>query len=622
MHILETIRENPDIVNIGRRELNLEFYSRFNRVRDKLEVPLLDGSSHSTDIVDVGLMLSALLSERPYLQDLFLEALARCPCSRDRPWGAIVGYDEFTPGDKLKVNNRRKTMVLSISFAELGPANLSLDAVWITPFILRHTVIQEVVGGWSNVLRLILTRIFMGVHGIQTVGIPITIGDRVVVIHAKLKWLFSDGDGLRSGLDWKGAAGMKPCFRHWNVLSKSSDLLRGDEDDYVDITCHDCSRFRCWTSGELYSTIDLLNAARIRVDGGTMAKARLENLEKSCGFNQNKHGLLSDLNLRAQVDIFSTCLYDWMHSALQNGVITEEVFLYTQACSSAGHTPASLEKFIRDDWTFPMSTRAKGQGLYHIFDKFRSKASDKADRLKASASEMLGVYGLIRHWSATIVGHVDRISPQRQSFDAGCAVVDLILQAKRVVVSANDASGALVRLMSTHLRLHKAAYGVDHIKPKHHWLLDFAQQLGEVGCVIDAFIIERLHLRVKRQEHLVKELRVFEVSVLAGIVNIQFDEAAKPLSSGLRGSPYTYQGVDVADHIVVGSLRLSVGDVVLRGAQAGVIKLCVEDEAVLMTIVEELTMVEQVASFNVPLNMFRFDTLSKHIIYLYSIISA
>ena len=147
-------------------------------------------------------------------------------------------------------------------------------------------------------------------------------------------------------------------------------------------------------------------------------------------------------------------------------------------------------------------------------------------------------------------------------------------------------------------------------------------QLREVGCVIDAFIIERLHLRVKRQEHLVKELRVFEVSVLAGIVNIQFDEAAKPLSSGLRGAPYTYEGVDVADHIVVGSLRLSVGDVVLRGAQAGVIKLCVEDEAVLMTIVEELTMVEQVASFNVPLNMFRFDTLSKHIIYLYSIISA
>jgi len=561
-----------------------------------LEIPLEAGGTYTLDIIDAGLMFSALVSERPILREVFLEAFQRHPCTVDNPWGAIVGFDEFTPGDKLKVNNRRKCMVLSSSFEELGESILSFDVAWATTSIIRHTVLQDVSGGWSNALRLLLKHMFLGTHGLQTTGFPITVeGHVVAVIFAKLRWLFSDGDGLRAGLDWKGAAGIKPCFMHWNVLSKNSDLLRGDgADEYVDITCYDVNRFRCWSPDELYSTIDMLVAARSRVVAGTMYHNRLANLEKTCGFNANPHCILADVNLRSRMDVFSSCLYDWMHSALQNGVVTEEMYLYTQACGSVGHGTVGLEAFIRGDWQFPFSNRAKGQGLYHIFDKFRSRASDKAERLKASASEMLGVYGLIRHWAAAIVGDVDAISPQRRSFEAACAVIDIILQAKRGIINASEASDMLVAAVSRHLRLHIEAYGDAHLKPKHHWLLDFALQLKKVGMVIDAFIVERLHLRVKRQEHLVKELKVFERSILAGIVNGQFDEAAKPLSTGLRGAPYVYEGVHVADHLVVGALRVSTDDVVFRGDRAGIVRLCIEDEGILMVIVKELIFVDQV----------------------------
>jgi len=567
-------------------------------------------------MVDAGLMYTTLLSERPFLRKVFLDALARHPCTIENPWNAIIGLDEYTPGDKLKVNNRRKSMVLSMSFAELEEATLTFDVAWVTTTIVRHTVLLDVVGGWSNVLKLVLMNTFRGTHGLQTVGIPIQEEGQVkAVIFAKMRWIFSDGDGLRAGLEWKGAAGMKPCFRCWNVLSKGSDLITGDADEYVDITCHDVRRFKCWSSDELHTTIDTLMAVRDRVNAGTMPQYRLANLEKTIGYNTNPDSILADVGLRAHMDVFGACLYDWMHSALQNGVVTEEVFLFTTSCGSVGHGSAELEAFVRSDWQFSFSNRAKGQGLYHIFDKFRSRASDKADRLKASASEMLGVYGLIRHWAATIVGDIDAITPQRRSFDAACGVIDIILQAKRGVISANVASGLLVHAICEHMRLHIEAYGVAHVKPKHHWLLDFARQLQDVGLVLDAFIVERLHLRVKRHEHLVKELSVFERSVLAGIflllfiyllfssvcwsvfagiVNNQFDEAAKPVSSGLRGTPYLFDGVLVSDHLCVGALRVSTQDIVLRGDQAGIVRLCVDEDGILMVIVKGLLLVDQV----------------------------
>ena len=54
------------------------------------------------------------------LQHAFKEALHRHPCSRDRPWGLVVRFDEHIPGNKLALQPRRKSMHLSFSFSELG----------------------------------------------------------------------------------------------------------------------------------------------------------------------------------------------------------------------------------------------------------------------------------------------------------------------------------------------------------------------------------------------------------------------------------------------------------------------------------------------------------------------
>jgi len=605
--LLSKLRNNPELLGASRLDISHEFQARFNAVRTTITVELVGGGTWDWPIADPGLLLQKVqtsnickhertrldnsfrayvlcllsvwevINECPKLCRLYLEALTTNPCSRDRPWHTLVGFDEFTPGDKLKVNNQRKCMVLSLTFLELGAGNLGRDAVWATPVVVRHTMVDSVVGGWSRMLKLFLDLLFCGPNGLQTVGIPITVGGVNLVLWACMGRLLSDGDGLRMALDWKGASGLKPCFRHWNVVSKTSELAN---DELVDITCADFRRFRVWKTGEIEATIDMLTEGRLRVNAGTMTATRLDQLEKACGFNANPAGLMADVPTRARFHAFNVSTFDWVHTALQNGTVTEEAFLYTKACRHAGFHPRDLEAYLQDNWIFPAATRSKGKGLHRVFNEFRAHSSQKADRLKASASEMLGLYGLLRHWSATEVGDRPELTAERASFEAACEVIDILLRTKRGFIDLNVAAHMLRRAVTNHMTLHMACYGGDHIKPKHHWMFDVADQLTELPCVVDAFIIERLHLRVKRMLEPVYELGVLERSVLCGLVNAQFEEAKKDLGDGLTGTKVMHDGCWVADHASVGALRLGAGDAIFNGAELGIVVVLVEDDGI------------------------------------------
>ena len=92
-----------------------------------------------------------------------------------------------------------------------------------------------------------------------------------------------------------------------------------------------------------------------------------------------------------------------------------------------------------------------------------------------------------------------------------CRVVDLILDAKRALTPMVASAHALREALKDFMDTHVAAYGRDRIKPKHHWMYDVADQMECLPAVFDAFIIERLHLRVKAVADNVDNLRSFEV---------------------------------------------------------------------------------------------------------------
>lgn len=113
-------------------------------------------------------------------------------------------------------------MVLSFTFRELGQEAVMTGKAWFTCVVLRSCVLDTVVGGWASCLRVFLERQLLGRNGLSTVGCPLSLGGENRLLYARLTNLLSDGDGLRQALDWKGAAGLKACFKHVNVFKKVS----------------------------------------------------------------------------------------------------------------------------------------------------------------------------------------------------------------------------------------------------------------------------------------------------------------------------------------------------------------------------------------------------------------
>jgi hypothetical protein len=263
------------------------------RLRCIEHVPCVDGSHIDWEFADPNRLLAEAVDHSPGLAAMISDAVRRSPPSMARPWSLIVGFDEFVPGNKLQADNRRKSMVLSFTFRELGPAAMSSALAWHTPVIVRTQIIGQVAGGWSHLLALYLKKQLLGPSGLATAGVPLTLNGEVVLIFAKLTNLLSDGDGLRQAFNWKGASGLKPCFKHFNVFNKNTDLAARDP-GYVEIGCHDVNAFRSWTPAQLNKMVDLLRAAAARVVARTMTKGEFNDLQITLGLNYNPLGLLAD----------------------------------------------------------------------------------------------------------------------------------------------------------------------------------------------------------------------------------------------------------------------------------------------------------------------------------------
>ncbi len=197
--------------------------ARFSAVRQVVQLPLLDGGGETAwEFANPALLVSLLLSESRSLQEVFARALRQHPNASSSPWGIALGFDEHIPGDKLALQNFRKSMNLSFSFIELGIGALCHDPSWFTPIVVRSSVLAAVQGGWSRMLTCFILELLRGAHGFETSGMSCVISGQPTLLYARLKLVMSDGDGLRLALQWNGAAGLKCCFRHFNVLKKTA----------------------------------------------------------------------------------------------------------------------------------------------------------------------------------------------------------------------------------------------------------------------------------------------------------------------------------------------------------------------------------------------------------------
>ena len=77
--------------------------------------------------------------------------------------------------------------------------------------------------------------------------------------------------------------------------------------------------------------------------------------------------------------------------------------------------------------------------------------------------------------------------------------------------------------------------------------------------VLDAFVIERVHLRVKAAADNIRNTRTFELSTLAGVLNNQISTWSTAMPNGLRGRTAPVPGpiaALVADRLEIGGLKV------------------------------------------------------------------
>ena len=152
---------------------------------------------------------------------------------------------------------------------------------------------------------------------------------------------------------------------------------------------------------------------------------------------------------------------------------------------------------------------------------------------------------------------------------------------------------------SGHLQLHLAAYGSDFVLPKHHMMFDVADQWKTHSIVIDAFVVERLHLRVKHVAEHVRNTRAFERSCLASLINshiasLEGHRFGDSLIGNLQRCPRVR--ASLASQMTVLGLVTTVGDIVLLNGIAGVVRACALEDNVFCAIVEAFAQIRNVSA--------------------------
>lgn len=131
------------------------------------------------------------------------------------------------------------------------------------------------------------------------------------------------------------------------------------------------------------------------------------------------------------------------------------------------------------------------------------------------------------------------------------------------------------------LKAHQAVYGEQHLKPKHHWALDIAQQWRQDRMVLDAFVIERQHLMIKAVAEKVDNTQMFERSVMSSAIVVQLQRVRElRLGDDLRGQTSNldgFAGVSVSRTMVLYGVIVTAADVIMRGSEAGNIVACARD---------------------------------------------
>jgi hypothetical protein len=337
--------------------------------------------------------------------------------------------------------------------------------------------------------------VFLGDKSAGSVGISLPIGDNdsLVTVKLKLAAILGDEEALNSMWWIKGASGILPCGTLCGVVNKPSALdasldvlaLHEVDDTLVNISCHELSRCHVRSDTDVWSLAD--DVARAATGAERTA------MEHSTGLKYNPSSLLYCLALRVWVPP-STTHGDPMHIIFSNGVLASDLMLFMRWMREhIGAYFGDVRRFYADNgW----QTRRTGQDPLSAISEVREEHSNAS--LKAGASELLGIFPLLRAFILVVYGAASP-EPQVQAMLLLFRICDEVKLLIRGMVGARAKQSALRlrTLVSQYVEAFVRAYGVASVRFKHHQLLHVPESILRLAMMLSCFVLERKNFSAK-----------------------------------------------------------------------------------------------------------------------------
>ena len=454
-----------------------------------------------------------------------VKALAKGPSSPSNLWRLICYQDGVDPGDTQGPKHTRHSVVFYWTFLEFGADLLSREQLWATPVVLRTRIAKKLPGQIAQLFNIVLKGFFgADGHDICHAGVTVDLydGTRRVKIFAKLGVVLADEPALKEMLSLKGHQGLKPC-----ILCLNATLYKTPHPPHlrthlaVPIIKTKLADFTVHTSESMREMVRRLDQYKVE-----LTPAELHTKEQIFGLAWNPYSVMADPQL--QVDPVTTLMYDWAHVTVSDGVADVEfgMFMRHMRLNKTGTDYDDFRKYL-ELWSLP----GRAGDLLQLFTPSANKNNFRKGSFTSTASEFLTLVPILDRYLTNVVIPRGRELPYVRSMLAVLNTVELLQAVRRGTVTDEELRAAIER----HLELFVAAWGVDCMRPKHHYMLHLAEMLRFFGILISTLPNERRHRLVKRYCRPRQNAKAWDVGVVEEITTHQLWE----LSNGFLGAGTT-----------------------------------------------------------------------------------
>ena len=133
-----------------RRDAAVDLETPYGKLLRHFDLPLEDGQVVSLPYCNPAAFLYHSSRNFPRMQSLLDAAQRNKPNSMASKWQLILYMDEVSPGNQLKVTNRRKLQAIYYAIKQYGGLQLTQEHAWTVLTAVRTETVNKIRGGMSR----------------------------------------------------------------------------------------------------------------------------------------------------------------------------------------------------------------------------------------------------------------------------------------------------------------------------------------------------------------------------------------------------------------------------------------------------------------------------------------